>query len=136
MSKWTEIKVGNKLVMLGLLFDTRKMTVGVPGKYMEEVLALLDDHRHPHRKSFTVNDIELLTGKLGRLGEGAPWVYHLMSHIYSTVATSLLQNSAFLVASSKEFRDLMRLSRSKTHDSLAEELNEINIAIRQVVQHQ
>ena len=63
--------------------------MGMTRDYLDETMAIIDASWHKHRKSFTILDIELLAGKLGRLGEGAAWVYHLMKHIYSSVASAL-----------------------------------------------
>ena len=81
MDKWTGMRVSHKAILLGLEFDSRMLTVGIPRAYLDEVQAIIDLTLHQARKSFTVHKIELLEGKLGRLGEDAPWVYHLMTHI-------------------------------------------------------
>ena len=77
-----------------------------------------------------------MAGKLGRLGEGAPWVYHLMTHIYSSVADALRQNSQFLSSTSHEFRWLIQLSKATGTDSVDEDLKEINYAIKLAAQKQ
>ena len=81
MDKWIGMRVSHKTILLGLEFDSRQLTVGIPRAYLDEVQAIIDSHWHQARKSFTVHEIELLASKLGRLGKGAPWVYHLMTHI-------------------------------------------------------
>ena len=79
MNKWEGVKVSYEAVLVGLLFNTRNMTVGITDTYRKEVLDLINDRWHSYRKAFTVSDIEKFAGKLGRLGEGARWSFHLMS---------------------------------------------------------
>ena len=63
--------------------------------YLDETIAIIDAIWHHNHKSVTIHEIKLLAGKLGRLGEGAAWVYHLTTHIYSSVASASRQNKAF-----------------------------------------
>ena len=44
LEKWKGLVVLHCLVILGLVFNTRKMTVGVTPEYRREVLHLLDSH--------------------------------------------------------------------------------------------
>ena len=61
--------------MLGLNIDTNKLTVAIPHKYVAEVKMLIDTTWNIGRKSFTVQEAQLLTGKLGHLAQGAQWLY-------------------------------------------------------------
>jgi hypothetical protein len=56
---------------------------------------------------FKVNDMQKLVGKLARLGEGAPWIFKLMSHLYSSLAFALKNNTELLKKSSSGFRTLV-----------------------------
>jgi hypothetical protein len=47
-----------------------------------------------------VGDMQKLVGKLARLGEGAPWIYKLMSHLYTSLAFALKSNAELLEKSS------------------------------------
>ena len=67
MDKWCLLVVSHCLILLGLLFNTRKMNVGVTEEYRKEVLDFLDRTRYPGREAFTVHEIELLVRKLGRI---------------------------------------------------------------------
>jgi hypothetical protein len=40
---------------------------------------------------------------MAHLGEGAPWIFKLMSHIYTSLAFALKQNKALLLACSPKF---------------------------------
>ena len=132
MNKWEGMKVSYEAVLLGLLFNTRKMTVGITDVYRKEVLDLINDRWHPKRKAFTVSDIEKLAGKLGRLGEGARWIFHLMSQIYSSIACALRSNQQYLANTSKSFKAMIRLVKNKKLSTLEEDVRELNYAAREL----
>ena len=136
LDKWMDLKVGHEVTLLGLCFNSRNMTVGMTMDYLDETIAIIDASFHKNRKSFTVHEIELLVGKLGRLGKGAAWVYQLMTHIYSSIANALCQNKSFLSQSSHEFRSMMKLDPSSHLDSIEQEVMEINFAIKQMTKNQ
>ena len=131
LDKWKGMKVSHEMILLGLVFNTRTMRIGITPEYQEETLNLINREWHQQRKSFSIKDIELLAGKLGRLGEGAVWVYHLMSHIYSSIAFALSENKQFLLDTSHEFRRLIKETK-KTESSIMC----INFAVKQAAQLQ
>jgi hypothetical protein len=94
-------------MVLGLIIDTNKMTVSIPAKYCWEVLQLLNTIWHSSRQRFKVSEAQKLTGKLARLAEGANWVFHLLSHLYSSIAYALSDNKALLLESSQEFQEII-----------------------------
>jgi hypothetical protein len=96
MDKWLDLVVAPKQRMIGLVIDTNKLTVGIPPDYLAEVLDLLNTTWHSHRRCFAVGDAQKLTGKLGHLAEGANWVFHLLMHLYASIAYALSENSACL----------------------------------------
>ena len=112
MDKWIALVVGPIMLMLGIIVDTNKMTVAIPADYAAEVHLLLESIWHVNRKSFTVNEAQILTGKLGHLAEGAPWVHHLLTQMYADIARALSGNKALLLDSSQEFRDIAQSLRS------------------------
>jgi hypothetical protein len=59
------------------------------------------------RRFFQAGDMQKLIGKIVRLGEGAPWIFKLMSHIYTSLAFALQNNKTLLEASSHKFRSLI-----------------------------
>jgi len=81
LEKWFELIVGPRQIVLGLLVDTDKMTVSLTDEYIQQARNLLDLW-DPDRRTFKVGDMQKLVGKLAHLGEGAPWIYKLMSHVY------------------------------------------------------
>jgi hypothetical protein len=91
--------------MLGLIINTNKLTVSIPFKYLKEVLDLLSST--PKRHCFKVSEAQKLTGNIVQLAEGANWVFHLLSHLYSSVAHVLSKNRKFLMESSHEFQDIV-----------------------------
>ncbi len=79
MDKWLQLVVRPVQTMIGLVIDTNKLTVAIPPHYVAEVGELLETTWHVGRKSFTVNESQKLSGKLGHLTEGPPWFHHLMT---------------------------------------------------------
>ncbi len=107
MDKWLELVIGPKQTMLGLIIDTNRLTVPIPPKYLQEVLELLNSTWHPNRRHFKVSEAQKLTGKLAHLAKGANWVFHLLSHLYLSIAYALSKNKRLLTESSAEFRDIV-----------------------------
>jgi hypothetical protein len=54
-----------------------------------------------------VSEAQHLTGKLAHLAEGANWVFHLLSHLYLSIAYALSKNKRLLTKSSAEFQDIV-----------------------------
>ena len=76
--------------LLGLVFDTRAMTVGITTEYRQEVIDLMESDWNRERDIFfTVPQIEKLIGKLGRIGQAFRPIYHIMPHLYLSVACAL-----------------------------------------------
>jgi hypothetical protein len=86
MDYWSELFVGPKQVMLGLVIGTNKMTVGIPVDYIKGVCSLIDSTWHVACQCFTVQEAQELMGKLGHLAEGVNWVFHLLTHLFASIA--------------------------------------------------
>ena len=99
------MRIATRQVLLGLVFDTHAMTVGITSQFRAEAIALLSSSWHDARRSFTVKDIEILIGKLGRIGQAFRPIFHLMPHLYGSVAYALRENS-FLLASTSSLTRL------------------------------
>ncbi len=112
MSKWEKLKVAPIQTMLGLVIDTNRMIVSVADDYIQRVCLLIDSTWHTHRQRFMVKEAQELTGKLGHLAEGANWVFHLLTHLYASIAYALSENKRFLEDSSPEFQTLIKSLRS------------------------
>ena len=61
---------------------------------------------HAGRKQFIVSEAQKLTAKLGHQAEGATWIFHLLSHLYASIAHTLSENKRLLLESSHEFREI------------------------------
>ena len=128
LDKWRELVVSHILVMLGLEFDTRAMTVGVTAEFRAEVLQLLNKTWHDGREAFTVREIELLIGKLARIGQAYRPIYHMMPQLYASCAFALRENKFFMASTSRRFRKL--IEKAKKKPSLQEDAREIQFAIK------
>lgn len=80
LDKLEELMMSPLQILLGLLVNTREMTVSI-----SDVLALLTTTWHCRRESFTVKELELLVGKHGRIAQAYRPIYFFMSHLYSSL---------------------------------------------------
>jgi hypothetical protein len=130
IEKWRALRVAHVQILLGILFDTRKMTVGTVPEFRQEVLELLRSWKGKH--FFRVDEMEKLVGKLGRIGQSYRAIYHLMPHMYSSVAYALRENEAFLVSTSRRFRRLIKVAKQMRVADIEHDERDINFAIGQV----
>lgn len=95
--------------ILGVNINTRKLTVETPKEFVSKVVKLLDTVWRPSesgkgaRKSFMIKEAETLVGMLGHISNTAPWLKHLMSHLYTSIAAALKSNTSYLVCTNKHF---------------------------------
>ncbi len=83
------------------------------------------------KRFFKVNDTQKLVGKLSRLGEGAPWIFKLMLHLYTSLAFALKSNTELLEKSSSGFRDLVKQITTKTFSGkILDHQRHINFAMK------
>jgi hypothetical protein len=61
-----------------------------------------------YTRFFQVNTMQKLVGKLARLGEGTPWIFKLMLHLYTSLAYALKSNTKLLEKNSGGFKDLVK----------------------------
>jgi hypothetical protein len=61
------------------------------------VTELLTSAWSSSRWIFKVADTQKLIGKMARLGEGVPWIYKIMSQIYTSLAFALKQIKLLLL---------------------------------------
>jgi hypothetical protein len=57
LKKWHKLIVGPRQIVLGLVVDTNKMTVGITNKYIKKVQVRLDLW-DPNKRFFKVNDMQ------------------------------------------------------------------------------
>jgi hypothetical protein len=118
--------------MLGLVIDTNRMTLSVPDDYIQSVCLLINSSWHTHCQRFTVKEAQELTGKLGHLAKGANWVFHLLTHLYTSIAYALSENKRFLADSSPEFQTLIKLLHSGYFScNVKDQIRHISFAIKQ-----
>lgn len=127
--KWELLRIATRQTLLGLVFDTRAMTVSISPAYREETLQILRSTWHASRRSFTVRYIELLIGKLGRIGQAFRPMYHLMPHLYGSVAYALRENKFLLASTLSQFRAILKMSKARP--SYSTDMRDINFAITQ-----
>ena len=89
IEKWLELVIGTAQTVLGLTVDTNLMTEGITLQYCQQVLDLLTDRWPDTRQIFKVKDIYKLVGKIAHLGKGAPWIYKILSHVYTSLAYAI-----------------------------------------------
>jgi hypothetical protein len=76
--------------------------------------------------------MQKLVGKLAPLGEGAPWIFKLMSHLYTSLTFALKSNTKLLQKSSSRFRDLVKQITNKTFSGIIlDHQCHINYAMKQ-----
>jgi hypothetical protein len=92
--------IGPTQIVLGLYVNTNKMTIGITQEYRQQVKSMLSDNWTSKHRFFRAGDMQKLIGKIARLGEGAPWIFKLMSHNYTSLAFALQNNKTLLEASS------------------------------------
>jgi hypothetical protein len=104
------------------------MKVGIPPDYVAEVLDLINTTWYPHRRCFTLGEAQRLTGKLGHLAEGANWVFHLLTHLYASIAYALSENKRLFSDTSPEFRKFCLSLKTVSFPCLVkDQVNHINL---------
>ena len=107
------------------------MTVGITPEYRQQVPDLLANSWPITRRIFKVHDLHKLVGKIARLGEGAHWIYKIMSHIYTSLAFALKQNELLLRSCSPKFRDIIKkIDLKQFAGSQREMARELNFALK------
>lgn len=107
LEKWQQLVVSPKQVLLGLSYDTIKLTKGTTPEYRADLRKYMEENWPPERCSFDANDMQVLIGKLSRLAKGARWVYYILSHAYDEIAKALASNYRLLKHHSSSFRALI-----------------------------
>jgi hypothetical protein len=131
MDKWEKLHIPPIQTMLGLLIDTNRIIVSIPDDYIQGVCLLIKSTWHTHRQQFTVKEAQELTGKMGHLAKGANWVFHLLTHLYASIAYALSENKKFLADSSPEFQTLIKsLQSGYFFCNVKDQIHHISFAIK------
>ena len=128
MDKWSLLVVSPIQVLLGLLFNSRDMTVSVTPKYRLETLELLET-TWANRESFYINELEVLIGKIGRMAQAYRPLYFMMGMLYASSAFALRENDEFLQSTHKGYRKLV--AQAKQNATTEEDAREIKFAIKE-----
>ena len=102
------------------LENTRDMTVSITPEFRMETLHLIQHTWHDGRESFEIRKLELLVGKLGRIGYAYRPIYHLVPMMYASVAFALYENHEFLVSTNHGYRTNVKKEKQKAlnkHDT-------------------
>jgi hypothetical protein len=123
--------VGPVQIVLGLSVDTNKMTVGITEEYQEQVRTMLETNWTSKCKFFQAHDMQKLIGKIARLGKGAPWIFKLMSHIYTSLAFALQNNKDLLEVSLDKLKLLiLQIRRKQFSGSQTDIAKQVNYALK------
>ena len=106
----TSIDYTNKL--LGTIIHTRKLAVSTPIEYIDETRNILTKTWHKARVSFTLSEIETLTGRLGHISETLPWLRYLMAQLYLSITASLGESTEILLTKG-QFRQLLKQAKKQ-----------------------
>jgi hypothetical protein len=108
------------------------MTFVIFDKYIQQIQDLLNLW-DPTCRLFKVNNMQKLIGKLVRLREGATWVFKLMSHLYTSLAYALKNNTELLEKGSSGFRELCdQISIKNFSGKQSDHQCHINFAMKKV----
>ena len=133
MGKWLNLVVAPQQTMLGLALNTRQLYVAILPAYRTDVLQLLNTTWRDGRCAFYLGQAQTLVGKFGRLGEEAYWVYHLMSHMYTSISRALAASKVFLLEASPDFNLLVGCICTNNYKASDNRLNSkvIHFAMKQ-----
>ena len=101
LDKWAETVVSYKNTYIGLVWNTRKLTVGITPEYRDEIIELIDGPWNSTPRSFTALEMEKLIGKIARVGEACSWIYHLLPHLYTPRSTMPLHKTKSISQTSR-----------------------------------
>ena len=76
--------------------------------------------------------MEKLVGKLGCIGQTYQPIFHLMPHMYGSVAFGLQNNENFLISISRKFQKMVNRAKAREIPSMDEDKRDINFAIGKV----
>ena len=111
--KMCELLVAPFNKILGLHFDLRRLTVGPPPEFIAKTLTHLEAF-HKGRRSFQAREMSELMGLLQHIANSSRWLNHILSHLYTSLGAALGSNKAYLLNTSKAFREALDLATSSS----------------------
>jgi hypothetical protein len=131
LDKWIGMSVGHRITLIGLVWDSRQLTIGMTREYLDQVLHILNTDWPVDVAFFNLSSIVILAGKLARLAEASSWVFHLMPHIYSSIAYALRTHESFLLGECNTFKALIaKIKNLRRLPSEHEDVEHLNFYIR------
>ena len=97
--------------ILGVVINTQTMTVRTPENYVQDTVSLMTTTWHAKRRSFTISEIEQLTGCLGHIAQTSPWLRFIMSEVYTSIRHCLKLSRDILVTHSAQFRRALKMAK-------------------------
>ena len=126
MDKWQNLVVAEYQLALGLIVKSRSLTVAITKECIDSTLQIIDaawpgpSLTSGDRKRVTAIEAAKLVSKLGRLAEGVPWARYMVSHLCTSIAFALAQNTCTMAHSSPQFKRLVATidakNQSRTED--------------------
>ena len=117
MDKYYEIICSYVQVQLGVLINTRKMTVSMTPEKKNNLIKELKAW-HSARRSFVIREAGTLLGQLNNAAEVCPWARLLFANIRNSLIISLRKNRT-RVYNNKKFADFIKDSESQNLDDFS-----------------
>ena len=112
----SDLPVAAANIVLDLQFNLKQLTVGPPSAFLAKTLSCLDSF-HQGRKTFQVSDLSELLGFLQHIANTSCWLKYILSHLYTSLASCLRLNQAYLIHSSRAFKTALQLASSPSASS-------------------
>ena len=108
MDKLKEMVLSHRRTRLGLVVDTRAMTVAIPDPFVTDVLHIIATKWHSSRKAVTLDELEELGGKLGHIAQTGCEFRFLLAQTYGSITYMLGCNTRYLEQTDKVFRQAIK----------------------------
>ncbi len=131
IEEWLESVISTVQTTLGLTVDTNLMIIVITPEYHQQVLDLLTNSWPDTREKFKVRDIQQLVGRVACLVKGGPWIYKIMSHVYTSLAYALKQNDLLLLMCLPKFHIIIgRIERKQFSGNQRKFAKELSFALK------
>lgn len=130
MDKFASALCSWRKEQLGILIDSRSMTISLPPAKIDKLINLLSNTWHPNRRTFTLREGTVLLGSLEHAAQICPWGKYLYSCLRHSVNLCLKQ----VIQCVKQRRDVQqmisvaKLATSDDEQLMIDRYNQRNIA--------
>ena len=101
--------------------------------YLTSVLGILNNEWPTGTVNFSLKSLVIIVCKLAQLGKAAPWIYHLMLHIYASIAFALRANETFLLNKNAPFCALVNMIKSlRLLPKVKQDVDHLNFYIKRL----